>query len=145
MQPKEIALQPTVSNGNFSMSLRFRKLENLHIFFWLIKDISWCMEWKLLGMFMIIPTLTAGIFITRQFWPIMSERCHNLAVVLWIIANAYWMITEFFGWDEILFPFLDISLRHLSILPFTLGILILLYFYLWWNPRNKPTITAQQA
>lgn len=132
------AAHPSASgNSSFTMSLRFRRLENLHIFFWLVKDISWCMEWRALGMVMIIPTLTAGIIITKHFWHTFSERCHNLAVLLWILANAYWMITEFFGWDELLVPYLDISYRHFTIIPFSAGILIMLYYYLWWNPRNK--------
>jgi hypothetical protein len=28
---------------------QYRKMENMHIIFWLFKDISWCMIWKELG------------------------------------------------------------------------------------------------
>ena len=33
----------------YSIPARFRKMENMHIVFWLMKDISWCMIWKELG------------------------------------------------------------------------------------------------
>ncbi|HRN79237.1 MAG TPA: hypothetical protein PKY29_03535 [Ferruginibacter sp.] len=128
---------PVPEKEQFTMTLQFRRLENLHIFFWLVKDISWCLEWHVTGIVMIVPTMTAGFIITRKFWHIFSERCHNLAVLLWITANAYWMITEFFGWDELLVPYFNISYRHFTMLPFGIGIGIMLYYYLWWNPRHK--------
>jgi hypothetical protein len=90
-----------MSNENsYVIPLRYRKMENLHIVFWLFKDVSWCMIWKPLGIAMIIPTLAIAIVIavrTRQY---MSEVCHNLAIVFWISANSYWMISEFFEIDE---------------------------------------------
>ena len=42
---------------------RYRKMENLHIIFWLIKDLSWCMVWKVLGVAMIAPTMIIAIII----------------------------------------------------------------------------------
>jgi len=81
----------------YSIPIRYRRMENLHIVFWLFKDISWCMIWKPLGIAMIFPTLIIAIVIsfrTRQF---MSEVCHNVAIVFWITANAYWMVSEFLG------------------------------------------------
>jgi len=50
-------------------------MENLHIVFWLFKDVSWFMVWKPLGIVMIIPTLIISVVIavrTRQY---MSEVC----------------------------------------------------------------------
>src|SRR6188768_1545955 len=85
---------------NYIIPLRYRKMENLHIVFWLFKDISWCLIWKPLGIAMIFPTLIVAIVIawrTRQY---VSELCHNLAITVWISANSYWMITEFIGIDE---------------------------------------------
>jgi len=52
----------TVKKENlYSIPARYRKLENLHIVFWLFKDISWCMIWRELGILMIIPTLSVAI------------------------------------------------------------------------------------
>src|SRR5690349_25139229 len=75
---------------------RFRKLENMHIVFWLIKDLSWAMLWKPLGMLMIIPTIIAAVVITSQTRKIKAEFFHNMAVVLWNLANGYCMIAEFY-------------------------------------------------
>ncbi|NSL87553.1 hypothetical protein ECE50_011960 [Chitinophaga sp. Mgbs1] len=111
-------------------------MENMHIVFWLLKDISWCMIWKPLGVAMIFPTLIISIVIawrTRQF---MSELCHNVAISVWISANSYWMISEFFHFDEH-HIWGGITYKHLALIPFITGLLILMYFYLWWQPRNK--------
>ena len=43
--------------ATYNIPLRYRKMENLHIVFWLFKDISWCMVWRPLGLAMILPTL----------------------------------------------------------------------------------------
>jgi hypothetical protein len=124
-----------VSNEFYSIPLKYRKMENLHIVFWLLKDISWCMIWKPLGIAMIFPTLIIAIVIafrTRQF---MSEVCHNIAIVVWIAANSYWMISEFLHFDtNPLFG--SYTYKHLAIIPFMIGILILCYYYLWWKPRH---------
>ncbi len=79
----------------YEIPSRFRKIENLHILFWLLKDLSWAMLWKPLGLLMIVPTIGAALLITWQTRHIKSEFLHNLAVDFWILANAYWMITEF--------------------------------------------------
>ena len=120
----------------YEIPLRYRKMENLHIVFWLFKDISWCMIGRPLGIAMIFPTLIIAIIImirTRQF---MSEVCHNIAIVLWISANSYWMISEFLHFDSI--PLIgDITYKQLAIIPFSMGIAILGYYYIWWKPRHK--------
>ena len=112
----------------YSVPLKHRRFENLHIVFWLMKDISWCMLWRALGMFMIVPTLGAAIFITWRARANRTDFAHNLAVVFWISANAWWMIAEFFEFDET--PFLlGISGRHWSLLPFLLGAFVLSRYY----------------
>lgn len=42
--------------ATYSIPVAYRKMENLHIVFWLFKDIAWCMIWKPLGIAMIFPT-----------------------------------------------------------------------------------------
>jgi hypothetical protein len=114
---------------------RYRKMENLHIVFWLFKDIGWCLTWKLLGIAMIIPTLTVAIVIawrTRQY---VSELAHNLAIAFWITANSLWMISEFFGFDThpVLF---GIEGKHLALIPFFIGVVILGYYYIIQRPKE---------
>lgn len=123
----------------YSIPVSFRRMENLHIFFWLFKDISWCMLWKPLGIAMIFPTLIIAIVISIRTRHIISELCHNIAIVLWIAANSYWMIAEFLHFDEnIIIGY--ITCKHLAVIPFAIGIIIMLYYYLWWKPRNKDVI-----
>ena len=71
---------------------KFRRIENLHILFWLMKDVSWAMLWKPIGLVMIVPTISVALLITWQTRKIKAELFHNLAVVFWIIANALWMV-----------------------------------------------------
>jgi hypothetical protein len=82
------------------MGARIRRFEHLHIIFWLGKDLSWCLEWKRLGVFMIIPTLSLAIFITAYTWKNKKDFFHNVSVCVWIAANSIWMIGEFFNHEE---------------------------------------------
>lgn len=129
-------MERTATPDAYIIPLKYRKMENLHIVFWLLKDISWCMIWKPLGIAMIFPTLIISIVIawrTRQF---MSELCHNIAITVWITANSYWMISEFTGIDTLhLTP--DFTYKHLALIPFLMGILMLAFYYLIWKPRHK--------
>ena len=125
-----------MANEVYEIPLRYRKMENLHIVFWLFKDISWCMIWRPLGIAMIFPTLIIAIIITFRTRQFMSEVCHNIAIVVWISANSYWMISEFLHFDSL--PLIgDITYKHLAIIPFSMGIVILGYYYIWWKPRHK--------
>jgi hypothetical protein len=119
----------------YEIPLRYRKMENLHIVFWLLKDIAWCMIWRPLGIAMIFPTLIISIIIawrTRQY---MSELCHNLAITLWISANSYWMVSEFLHFDSRII-WGEISFKHLALFPFISGILLLSFYYLIWKPKH---------
>ncbi|MBV8251751.1 MAG: hypothetical protein JO154_04015 [Chitinophaga sp.] len=111
-------------------------MENLHIVFWLLKDVAWCMIWKPLGIAMIFPTLIISLVIawrTRQY---VAELCHNVAISLWISANSYWMISEFFHFDAMVI-YGEMTFKHLALIPFVSGILILAYYYLYYLPRHK--------
>lgn len=100
---------------------RYRKIENLHIVFWLVKDLCWVMLWRPLGLIMILPTIGAAALITWQTRHIKSELLHNVAVFFWILANAYWMLTEFFTTDD--------SLRYYAVIPFCIGLISIIYYY----------------
>ncbi len=116
----------------YSIPARFRRIENLHIVFWLIKDLCWVMLWKPLGLIMIVPTMGAALLITWQTKHIKSELLHNVAVVFWITANAYWMITEFFSNDD--------SLRYYAVIPFALGIITIAYYYIGIIFRSRKIV-----
>jgi hypothetical protein len=127
----------TMTDSVYSVPLAHRRTENLHIVFWLMKDISWCLMWRALGMFMIVPTLGAAIFITWRARHLRAELAHNLAVVFWITANAWWMIAEFFEFDETV-VLLGVSGRHLALIPFGIGAAILARYYVGeWIRRAR--------
>jgi hypothetical protein len=60
---------------------------------------------------------------------------HNLAIVFWITANAYWMISEFAGFDTTM-VWKNVTGKHLALIPFVTGALILLYYYAVQRPRE---------
>ena len=120
----------------YSIPARYRKLENLHIVFWLFKDISWCMIWRELGILMIIPTLSVAIYIAYRTREIKAELAHNLAVAFWISANSYWMISEFFGFDDAN-VFGGYEGKHLAMIPFIIGVIILAWYYLIQRPKEE--------
>jgi hypothetical protein len=120
----------------YSIPARYRRLENLHIVFWLFKDISWCMIWKVLGIAMIIPTLAVAIYIAYRTRQIRSELAHNLAVAFWISANSYWMISEFFGFDDVTI-LNNYEGKHLAMIPFLIGVAILSWYYLIERRKEK--------
>ena len=119
----------------YSIPARFRKMENMHIAFWLMKDISWCMIWRELGIAMIVPTLSVAIWIAWRTKHLASELAHNLAIVFWISANAYWMISEFFHFDS-MEVWGDFTGKHMALIPFITGALILLYYYIVQRPKE---------
>ena len=133
---------PQVSEEVYSIPAAYRKMENTHILFWLLKDIAWCMVWKPLGLLMVLPTLGIALVIAWRTRAYASELAHNLAIVFWIMANSYWMTSEFFGFDTVLVA-PHVTGKHLALGPFLIGLVILLYYYLVTKPReNRESQTA---
>lgn len=108
---------------------KIRKYENLHILFWLIKDTSWMMEWRVLGMTMVIPTIFISLFISYKTLK-DTEFFINLAITFWITANSYWMCCEFLG---------HIELKNYAAIPFILGFISTGYFY-YKKQKEKTTV-----
>ncbi len=101
-----------------------RLVENFHIFFWLIKDISWALELKALGVSMVIPTV--GVTFLMMYRTRKSPDFFvNLSVLFWISANSFWMCVEFFGHAEY---------KNYSVIPFSLGFIA---FFVYLYKINK--------
>lgn len=129
----------TVDKETYSIPRKFRIAENMHIVFWLVKDMSWALKFRWLGVAMFIPTLLLSLLITWQTRKIRSELYHNLAVTCWIIANGFWMICEFF-WEE------QDYLRYFTAIPFSLGLLFVGYYYVSeLSQRRKRSAEEQEA
>lgn len=116
----------------YSIPARFRRIENLHILLWLLKDVCWALNFRVMGMIMIVPTITVAVMITWQTRKLVAELVHNLAVVCWITANCLWMTGEFYGWDEG-----EWGARRLALIPFISGLLVLGYFYIILAPSKR--------
>jgi hypothetical protein len=120
----------------FELPLKLRRYENLHIIFWLLKDMAWSMGWRFMGISMIIPTLLISIYMTKKFKGNPSEWYHNLAVICWIVANSYWMISEFYGFEELLILGW-IKWVHLALIPFISGLFFIAFYYLFVRKSVK--------
>lgn len=125
----------------YQIPARYRKMENMHILFWLVKDVSWCLIWKVLGIAMIFPTLIVAIVIAWRTRDMKAELAHNLAVIFWITANSVWMLVEFLGYDET-HLFLGFEGRHLALVPFFTGLFFLLYYYLFQKRKEEAAQVA---
>jgi hypothetical protein len=104
-----------------------RRWENMHIPLWLVKDTCWMLEWRWLGVTMIIPTLLMAIYILK-ITKGHSEFYINLAIVFWISANSFWMCSEFFGFVEY---------KNFAGIPFAMGFVAVMVFYLQSIKENK--------
>lgn len=102
-----------------------RLIENIHVGLWLIKDMCWMLESKLLGCIMIAPTILAALFIIYKSQK-DTELWVNLAVFCWILANSTWMLVEFF----------QLKTKLYSLPFFILGILFFI-IYLFKFSQNK--------
>lgn len=102
---------------------RIRKYENIHIVFWLMKDICWMLELKTLGAIMILPAMSLAVYLVKRTWHI-REVFVNAAIFFWILANSYWMLIEFFNNNEY---------KDLAAIPFACGFLCIGIFYLKKN------------
>jgi hypothetical protein len=112
--------------------LHTRHFENLHIPLWLMKDTCWLLQWKLLGVAMIAPTLGVAIAIAIKTFR-EDEFWINLAICFWISANAYWMCCEFFNEE---------AFKGYAIYPFVVGFISVAMFYVK-RTVNKNTVKAE--
>lgn len=88
---------------------------------------------------MIFPTLIISIIIAWRTRHMMAELTHNLAITLWILANSYWMTTEFIGIDSSI-VYGSVTFKHMAIVPFLMGVGCLAYYYLFWAPKHPQDV-----
>ena len=86
-----------------------------------MKDTCWLLQWKILGVTMIVPTLGVAIAIAYMNWKNKEDTFWiNLAICFWITANAFWMCCEFFNHEEF---------KMYAGIPFVLGFVSVAVFY----------------
>jgi len=98
---------------------RLKKIDNLHIVFWLIKDSCWMLELRWLGAIVMVPTLYLALHIIFKTKDTLIFYL-NIAIFFWILANSFWMMMEFFFNDHY---------RCYAAIPFALGFLFVGIFY----------------
>ncbi len=104
-----------------AMNAQLRAKENMHIVFWLIKDFAWISGYHVLGVTMAFPTVLLAFYLTWASRLDRADLFHNAAISCWILANALWMLGEFY---------FDDTKRHWAMPFFLLGLGILAWFYL---------------
>ena len=101
-------------------SNKIKLTENIHVCFWLVKDLCWMMEYKTLGFLMIIPTIMLAIWIVYKTANNI-DLWINLSVLFWIISNAIWMILEFISKEQF---------KNWISIPFCIGLIFcIIYLY----------------
>jgi uncharacterized membrane protein (DUF4010 family) len=119
--------------GDAKIGAPASRLDNVHVLLWLIKDTCWMLEWQALGTLMIAPTIGVAVYLAvrsfgdRGFWI-------NLAICFWITANAYWMVVEFAGREDI---------KNFAGIPFALGLVSVAVFYLSRPGHGAPRRLAE--
>ncbi len=111
-----------------NITKEIRRFENMHILMWLLKDTCWVLDYKFMGMFMVVPTLSLAVFLTWRMRASRTELLHNLAVCSWITANSVWMTGEFFFND---------TLRPYAFTFFLTGLTLIFYYYVIYRPRKN--------
>lgn len=110
------------------LDTKLREYENFHIVLWLMKDVCWLMEWRLEGIFMVVPTIAAALHITWLERKNTADLLHNLAVSCWISGNSIWMAGEFF---------FDDGLKPIAKVFFIAGFVFLAVYYFGVRPRER--------
>ncbi len=115
------------------MNDKIRKTENLHIVFWLVKDLCWMMEFKTAGAIMILPTLAMAFYVTYLSSQNLKSVLVNSAIIFWILANSAWMLKDFY---------LNVP-ESVSLIFFIAGLATILLYI--WLTFIKPHYTKQNT
>ena len=81
----------TFAQSTVTMIRTVRTGENLHVVLWLLKDLCWIMDLRVVGLVMVLPTVWLAVRITWRSRNDRSDLFHSAAVVCWILANSTWI------------------------------------------------------
>lgn len=85
---------------------------------------------------MIIPTLFVALHLAWKSRKQLDDLFHNIAVCLWIMANATWMTGEFFYND---------GLRPYASVFFVVGLIVVSIYYLVLFPKKQTGAKEENA
>lgn len=107
-----------------------RGVENLLIYLWIFKDLSWTQNWEI-GLFFSCSgvVLFAGLIVLSLYWRCYDEAWHFTASFFWLFANTWWMSGELQDWNYPTLPKVYDDRKHdcSHIMEFALA-WILFYF-----------------
>lgn len=101
--PNEETTRGYNENGlvcRFPIINTWRRYELVHVFFWLLKDYSWCSFDKLLWVVGAIPTLFISIdfiVVAAKNKKMVVDISHYVAQLIWIFSNLTWAMVELFN------------------------------------------------
>lgn len=78
----------------------WRRYELVHVFFWLLKDRSWCSKDPVFWIVGAIPTLFISLdflYIGLKNRKMVIDNAHYLAQLLWVSSNIVWACVELFN------------------------------------------------
>jgi hypothetical protein len=90
-------LNPPDQAWSPSFYLSERGLDNIHIYFWITKDLCWVQSWLLPGLIIGSLACLYALFLTFRaaYWRRnLGEFWIKLAEFMWLFANFWWMIGE---------------------------------------------------
>lgn len=74
----------------------FREYDGLHVLFWTGKDLMWAFENRIMWAFFATATVLLAIDVTYLTRSKMVQHVHAIVLLIWICANVFWAIGEFF-------------------------------------------------
>lgn len=83
----------------FTYFRNFRQYENIHMFFWLAKDLAWNETNISLWLLFLIPTIlvsTDYFIIALSGKNTIIDVAHYTSTIIWVIGNIVWALGEFF-------------------------------------------------
>lgn len=114
-----------------------RGCENVHIYLWILKDLSWCMNFVVPGMFFgLCALLWMGVLLYHAIkYKNNEEKYFVVATFIWLLANYVWMSGNLL-YNSDKYRFTATCLMMVSI------IMILYYFFFL---KNKEFFTPNDA
>jgi lysylphosphatidylglycerol synthetase-like protein (DUF2156 family) len=83
----------------FSYFRNFRQYENIHMMFWLAKDLAWNETKIILWFLFLVPTIAAStdfFIIASKEKNTVIEMAHYASTITWVLGNVVWALGEFF-------------------------------------------------
>lgn len=118
----------------FTMLNTWRRYEFYHVFFWLLKDYSWCSKDKLLWIVGAISTIiisTDFIITALKNKRMTVDTCHYIAQLFWIFSNIIWAFSELFDIGN---NHKQYNAQYIATIVLILAYVPIMLLYLVWLP-----------